>query len=104
MNWLDVLAAVNMVLIFGSFFLALGIIFSLHGTEGYTLAKGWPYILIAVLILSVNKVYEFFTEYTLYSYPRILRELLGFLFISAIFIGLLVQYLAIQDVIGHRRK
>ena len=54
--------------------------------------------------LSVNKVYEFFTEYTLYSYPRILRELLGFLFISAIFIGLLVQYLAIQDVIGHRRK
>jgi len=104
MNWLDLIAAVNMVLIFGSFFLAVGIIMSLKGAQGYTLAKGWPYILVSVLILSVYKVYDFFTEYTLYNFPRIFKEILSLLFILSIFVGLLVQYLAIQEVIGHREK
>ncbi len=104
MNWVDVVAGINMVLIFGSFFLAVGIILSLRGAKTYTLAKGWPYILISVMIFSVIKVYEFFTEYAVYNFPRFLKEGLQFFFILSIFVGLLVQYLAIQEVIGQRSK
>ena len=59
MSWVDIVAAINMILILGSFFLAVGIISSLRGANAYILAKGWPYILIAVLIFSVIKIYPF---------------------------------------------
>lgn len=104
MNWVDIVAAVNMILILGSFFLAVGIISSLRGANAYILAKGWPYILVAVLIFSIIKVYEFFTEYAIYTFPRFLKEGLQFFFIACIFYGLMVQYLAIQEVIDQRSK
>lgn len=104
MYWIDILAAINLILVFGSFFLALGIILSLGESQKYTLAKGWPYILVAVLIFSIIRVYEFFTEYATYTFPRYLREGLLFFFSLSIFIGLLVQYLAIQEATSRRWK
>jgi hypothetical protein len=97
----DVLAGINMVLIIGSFFLSCGIIFMLREGE-YVLAKGWKYILPAVLIFAVLKVYDFFDEYSLYSGSRLFKEGLLLLFSLFLFVGLLVQYLAIKKAVSGR--
>ena len=101
LNIIDLMAGLNLVLILGSFFLATGIILSLREGE-YILAKGWKYILPAVLVFAVIKVYDFFTEYALYSSSRVVREGLLLGFSSLLFMGLLIQYMAIKEVISKR--
>ena len=92
----DVIVGVNMVLIFGSVFLALEIIKSLGMKKGYILAKGWIYILPAVVIIAFIRVYDFFTEYSIYTASRIIQELMYLAFTATLFMGLLVQFLAIK--------
>lgn len=101
MSIIDVITGFNLVLIIGSFFLAAGIILSLKEGE-YVLAKGWKYVLPAVLLFAVLKVYDFFTEYALYTQSRYVRESLQLGFSGLIFFGLLIQYLAIKEVISKR--
>lgn len=97
----DILAGINMVLIIGSFFLASGIILLLKEGE-YVLAKGWKYILPAVLIFAVLKVYDFFSEFSFYSASRIFREGMLLIFSLFLFVGLLIQYIAIKNVVTGR--
>ena len=99
----DILAGVNMVLIIGSFFLACGIILLLKEGE-YVLAKGWRYIMPAVLVFAVLKVYDFFSEFAFYSASRIFRESLLMVISVFLFSGLLVQYLAIKDAVTGRNE
>ncbi|MFA4858962.1 MAG: hypothetical protein WC901_06555 [Candidatus Margulisiibacteriota bacterium] len=97
----DVFAGISIVLIIGSFFLSCGIIFMLREGE-YVLAKGWRYILPAVLIFAVLKIYDFFDEYSFYSGSRVFKEGLLLLFSLFLFVGLLVQYLAIKNAVSGR--
>ena len=99
----DILAGTNMVLIIGSFFLACGILLLLKEGE-YVLAKGWRYIMPAVLVFAVLKVYDFFSEFAFYSASRIFRESLLMVISVFLFSGLLVQYLAIKDAVTGRNE
>jgi hypothetical protein len=99
----DILAGINMVLVFGSFFLACGIILILKEGE-YVLAKGWRFILPAVLVFAVIKVYDFFSEFSFYSTSRLFREGMLLIFSLFLFIGLLIQYLAIKDAVSGREQ
>lgn len=98
----DVIVGMNMVLIFGSVFLALEIIKSLGMKQSYVLARGWVYILPAVMIIAMIRVYDFFTEYSIYSFSRIVQELLYLAFNATLFIGLLVQFMAIKRAMEGR--
>lgn len=101
MTLVDIIVTLNLVLIFGSFFLAIAILFSLREGE-YVLAKGWRYIFPAVIILAVLKTYEFFTQYGFYTPSRLISEVLSLLFTIFIFTGLLVQFLAIREAFSKR--
>jgi hypothetical protein len=103
MNLVDIIAGVNLVLIFGSFFIAMGLIIDLGG-GGYILAKGWLYILPAILVFSIAKAIDFFYEYGMTTPARTIREAILVIFSILIFVGLLVQYLAIREVIASRNK
>ncbi len=102
MNIIDILAGINLLLAMSSFFIATGIIIDLRGGAGYTLAKGWIYILPAVLVNSVAQAFDFFNEWNIYSSARYAREMLLVLFSVLLFIGLLVQYLAIREAVSSR--
>lgn len=101
MSTVDIIAAFNLLLVSGSFFIAAGIITSLWG-GGYVLAKGWAYILPAILFFSVTKTIDFFYEWGLFSPARLMRESILVVFSLLIFIGLLVQYFAIREAISSR--
>jgi len=103
MNLVDIIAGFNLLLVSGSFFIAMGIIVSLEG-GGYILAKGWLYILPAILVFSITKAIDFFYEFGLASPARNMRESILIVFSVLIFVGLLVQYLAIREVISSRSK
>ena len=92
----DLIVGANIVLIFGSVFLALEIIKSLGMKQSYVLAKGWLYILPAVGIIAIIRIYDFFMEYSVYSGSRLIHELMYFAFSLTLFIGLLVQFMAIK--------
>ena len=98
----DIITGVNVVLIFGSVFLALEIIRSLGIKESYVLAQGWKYIFPAVIVIAVITVYNFFLDYSSYSSPRLVREALYLLFNIFLFYGLLVQFIAIKKAIAGR--
>ncbi len=98
----DVLVGVNIVLIFGSAFLALEIIRCLGMKDNYVLAKGWKYILPAVLVIAVLHVYNFFADYSVYNPSRLVQELMYLVFNICLFSGLLVQFLAIKKVLEER--
>ena len=103
MNIIDVIAGVNLILSCGSFFIAAAIIISLR--EGsYILAKGWKYVSPAILVFTVTKSIDFFYEYGIFTIPRLIRESLLIIFSVLIFIGLLVQYLAIKEAVASRIK
>ena len=99
----DILAGINMVLIIGAVFLSCGIILLLKEGE-YVLAKGWKYILPAVLVFAVLKVYDFFSEFSFVSASRIFREGMLLIFSFFLFFGLLIQYMAIKDAVTGREK
>ena len=92
----DLVVGLNIVLIFGSVFLALEIIKSLGMKQSYVLAKDWLYILPAVGIIAIIRIYDFFMEYSVYSGSRLIHELMYFAFSLTLFIGLLVQFMAIK--------
>jgi hypothetical protein len=98
----DIIVGMNMVLIFGSVFLALEIIKSLGMKQSYVLAKGWVYILPAVVIIAIIRVYTFFTEYSVYTASRIIQELMYLAFNATLFVGLLVQFMAIKRAMEGR--
>lgn len=103
MNIIDVIAGINLILSCGSFFIAAGIITDLK-EGGYILAKGWKYVSPAILFFTVTKSIDFFYEYGIFTTPRLLRESLLIVFSVLIFIGLLVQYLAIREAKAGRMK
>ena len=98
----DIIVGMNMVLIFGSVFLALEIIKSLGMKQSYVLAKGWIYILPAVVMIAIIRVYTFFTEYSVYTASRIIQELMYLAFNATLFVGLLVQFMAIKRAMEGR--
>ncbi|MEE8638005.1 MAG: hypothetical protein V3T21_03065 [Candidatus Margulisiibacteriota bacterium] len=98
----DIIVGMNMVLIFGSVFLAMEIIKSLGMKQSYVLAKGWIYILPAVIIIAFIRVYDFFTEYSIYTASRIIQELMYLAFTATLFMGLLVQFMAIKKAMEGR--
>ncbi len=103
MNFIDVLAGLNLLLVLGSFLLSVGLIMILKDNE-YVLAKGWKYLLPAVLSFSILQVYSFFTEYSLNTPSRFFQEVLLLIFSSMLFWGLLVQYLAVQEAMDARNR
>jgi len=103
MNIIDIIAGINLILACGSFFIATGIITNL-GEGGYILAKGWNYILPAILVFTITKSIDFFYEYGIFTQPRLLREVILIIFSILIFFGLLVQYLAIKEAMFSRMK
>ena len=103
MNIVDIIAGINVVLASGAFFISMGIILSLGG-GGYILAKGWLYILPAILVFSIAKAIDFFYEYGIATPARYTRESILVIFSVLIFVGLLVQYLAIKDVLSSRSR
>ena len=98
----DVVVGMNMVLVFGSVFLALEIIKSLGMKQSYVLARGWIYILPAVVFIALIRVYDFFTQYSVYTPSRIIQELLYLAFNMTLFAGLLVQFMAIKRAMEGR--
>ena len=92
----DVVVGINMVLIFGSAFLALEILRSLGIKQSYVLATGWKFVLPAIIIIALIRTYDFFKEYSVYSAPRLVHELLYLAFSVTLFTGLLSQFLAIK--------
>lgn len=90
------IVGLNMVLIFGSAFLALEIIRSLGMKQTYVLAQGWKFVLPAIIIVALIRTYDFFNEYSVYSGSRLIRESLYLSFTVTIFWGLMVQFLAIK--------
>lgn len=92
----DVVVGLNMVLVFGSAFLALEIIRSLGLKQSYVLAQGWKFVLPAIVIIALIRTYDFFEEYSVYSGSRLLHEALYLAFNLTIFLGLLVQFLALK--------
>lgn len=104
MNIIDVAAAANLLFAMGSFFIAMGILIDLKGGVGYTLAKGWVYILPAVLVYSVAEAINFFNEWNIFTTARYARELVMVLFSVLLFVGLLVQYLAIREAVSSRGR
>jgi len=103
LNIIDILAGINLILSSGSFFIAAGII-SYVGQEGYILAKSWKYILPAILVFTITKSIDFFYEYGIFTPARFLREGILIIFSLLIFIGILVQYLAIKDAVQGRMR
>lgn len=98
----DLVTGVNIVLIFGSVFLALEIIRSLGVKDGYVLAQGWKYIFPAVIFIAIIMVYNFFVDYSNYTAPRLIKEVLFLLFNGFLFYGLLVQFIAIKKALAGR--
>jgi len=98
----DILVGINIVLIFGSAFLAMEIIRSLGMKDNYVLAKGWKFVLPAVLIIAVIHVYNFFADFTVYTPSRLIVEMMYLAFNGFLFSGLLVQFIAIKKVIEER--
>jgi len=98
----DLVVGINIVLIFGSVFLALEIIKSLGMKQSYVLAKGWTYILPAVGMIALIRIYDFFTEYSVYSGSRLIHELMYLAFNVTLFAGLLVQFMAIKKAMAGR--
>ncbi|MFH1347996.1 MAG: hypothetical protein ABIH22_04825 [Candidatus Margulisiibacteriota bacterium] len=92
----DVIVGINMVLVFGSVFMALEIIRGLGLKQSYVLAAGWKYMLPAVAIIAVIRTYDFFQEYSTYSGSRLVHEGLYLAFNMTLFAGLMVQFLAIK--------
>jgi hypothetical protein len=92
----DVVVGMNMVLVFGSVFMALEIIRSLGMKQSYVLAQGWKYVLPAVVIIALIRTYDFFKEYSIYSGSRLVHECLYLAFNITLFFGLLVQFMAIK--------
>ena len=92
----DVVVGINMVLIFGSVFMGLEILRSLGMKQSYVLAAGWKFILPAVAIVAVIRTYDFFQEYSTYTGSRLIHESMYLAFNLTLFVGLLVQMLAIK--------
>jgi hypothetical protein len=90
----------NIILAFGSAFLALAIILSLGKKDGYVLARGWRFFLPTVLIIVALRVYDFFERYA--PMVGLIREFMYLVFTALLFSGLLAQYLAIRGVIDKR--
>jgi hypothetical protein len=92
----DIVVGINMVLVFGSAFLAMEIIRSLGMKQTYVLATGWKFVLPAIMIIALIRTYDFFKEYAVYSAPRLISEGMYLVFNLTLFAGLLVQFLAIK--------
>jgi len=98
----DIVVGLNLILIFGSVFLALEIFRSLGMKETYVLAKAWRYLVPAIFLIAVIRIYNFFLEYSVYTAPRLVHELLYLAFNVILFVGLLEQYLAIKKAMEGR--
>ena len=96
----DILTAINVILIFGSAFLLLEILMSLGGRSDYILAKGFWFFLPAVVIVAAIRIYDFFVRYT--PVTAFIRELLYLCFTGLLFVGLLIQFIAIRGAIEKR--
>ena len=99
---IDIIVGLNTVLIFGSVFLVMEVVRCLGTSDSYVLAKGWRYLLPAIMLMAVIRVYDFFTQYSIYSSSRLLQELLNLMINGFLFTGLLVQFLAIRAAIEKR--
>jgi hypothetical protein len=100
----DLLSGLSIVLIFCSFFLVLAIIALLGSRESYVLAKGWWFLLPAILVLAFLRVYDFFIVYGFHSRGQLWYEFLYFIFGAFLFLSLLVQFAVIKQTIESRRK
>lgn len=96
----DFLAGVNVVLVFGTIFLVLEIMFSLGLKGGFVLAAGWRFLFPAIAVLAVMRIYDFFLRYT--AQMMLLRGMLNLVFTALLFAGVLIQYLAIRGVNAKR--
>jgi len=96
----DIITGINVVLVFGAALLVLEIIISLGFKGSYILGAGWRFLLPAIIVLAVIRVYDFFFRYT----PLMLffREIMSLVFIILLFTGILVQYLAIRAALDKR--
>jgi len=99
----DIISGVNLFLILSSVILVFAIVAILGLKESYILAKGWRFFAPAILIVAAIRVYDFFTEYGILSRADLLRESLFLGFNFCLFVGLLVQFLAIRQTIEGRR-
>jgi membrane protein YdbS with pleckstrin-like domain len=100
----DVISALSMILIFFSSFLVLAIITLLGSRQSYVLAKGWWFLLPAIVVVSVIRVYDFFIVYGFHSRGQFWYEFLYLVFGAFLFLSLLVQFLAIKQTIEGRKK
>ncbi|MBU0672390.1 MAG: hypothetical protein KJ732_05110 [Candidatus Margulisbacteria bacterium] len=98
----DIIVGLNIVLILSSVFLVLEIFRSVGRDDLYVLAKGWKYLVPAVIIMAVLRVYDFFIEYSIYTSSRVVQESMYLVFTVFLFSGLLVQYLAIKKTLDSR--
>jgi hypothetical protein len=96
----DMITGLNVVLVFGAAFLVLEIVISLGKKGGYILATGWRFFLPAIAVLAALRIYDFFLHYT--PALALLREIMNMVFTVLLFVGVLLQYLAIRKVIEKR--
>jgi len=101
MTFLDLLSGINLLFILSSFIISVALIIALRQNE-YVLAKGWKYLLPAVLSFAILQIINFFTDFSLYSTSRLLKEGLLFIFSFMLFLGLLIQYMAVQQAMSSR--
>ncbi len=100
----DFLNGLNIILALGSALFALCIIFNIGLKEDLMLTRGWKFIFPAIISFAWLRIYSIFAEYGVYSASRLLNASLNFVFLSFLFAGLLVQYLAIQKTLDQRKK
>lgn len=91
-------------MIFVSIFLVLAIASLLGGRETYVLAKGWWFLLPAIMVVAFIRLNDYFIIYGFYTRRHLVYEVLYLIFSVFLFIGLLVQFLAIKQTIEARRK
>jgi len=100
----DFIVGINIVLIFGSVFLVLEIFRLVGQGQAYVLARSWKYLVPAVIVIALLRVYDFFVEYSVYSSSRLIQETLFLFFSIFLFAGLMVQFIAIKNALTGRNK
>ena len=100
----DLISEASMILIFSSIFLVVAIITSLSSHESYILAKGWLFLLPAVLVIAIIRIYDFSLDYGFSSIGKMVHELLYLTFGVFLFASLLIQFLAIRQTIESRKS
>lgn len=100
----DFISGTSIVLLFISIFLVLAIVSQLGAKESYVLAKGWWFLLPAVLVVAFIRLNDYFIVYGFFSRRHFIYEVLYLVFSVFLFTSLLVQFLAIKQTIEGRKK